>query len=175
MRKRTRIAVTALVAVLGFGAAGLAWAAYTETTQAEAAGGAGGDLLPVATASPTYIYDNPPQNQLFPDHEASVTFQVTNPNHIDVNVTGISAGAGWVNVTGGTNPNNNATRTICEGKLSADTPVVFLINGNPTTLIPANSTVTVKLVDAINLAVDAPNSCQGMVFDTEWDIAIANA
>lgn len=176
MRKRTRIAVIALVAMLGFGAAGLAWAAFTKTSTATAVGGSGGQLVDLQTLNTAYVYqDSAPD--LYPNKSATVKLHVKNPNDVAITVTGI-AGSGK-NVTTVV----AADAPYCAGLLNQNAIATFDVHNTSDVLtnddvtsytIPAGAEVVLVLTNGLTFG-DADNRCQNMDFSTIWSISIANA
>lgn len=170
MRKRTRIAVIALVAALGFGASGLAWAYYTETATANAVDGKSADMKAlVITENPTYVYDN--ADGLYPGHNASVKIVVSNPNKVAVTVTKVTNTEETVTAQDQTN------NPYCKNQLDVAVTPAFTGNGGPNAdslVVPADGAITLTLTNAISLAANTTNVCQGMDFDLKYDVESTN-
>lgn len=163
MRNRTRIAVIALVAMLGIGAAGLAWAYFTGTTNATASGGVGGSLTSLEQVSTQYVYE-PGQTALYPGHAADVRIEVKNNNQVPVEIVTITAGA--INTT--TPGCATALETVVSGHhIEGASPANSFV-------IAAGATVVLKLPAGVKMKTTADNSCAGTGFATSWSIGIEN-
>ncbi len=170
--------VVAGVAALGIATAGIGWAWFTENATAEAAGGAGGNLLPLATGtSAQYVYDTG-HNGLFPNKNADVKITVTNPAE-----NGVTVVVGDV-VPAATNPksvtaltpasvNTESNRNTCAGWLAVNANPNFAPESGDLELAPGDS-VALVLSDAVALDYQATNICQGMTFTTQWDVVSEN-
>ncbi len=176
MRKRTRLAVIALAAVLGVSALGVAWAVFSETVVASATGGKGENLAAVQPLSYAYVYDTGHAG-LFPGRNADTRIQVKNPNTVDVTVTSVvpdSPASSSKTVTAASGV--AADSTYCSNKLTVSTtsPTDFTIEGRSDHVIPAGESVVLIIPNSVALDISADNRCEGMDFTTHWDIAISN-
>jgi hypothetical protein len=160
MRKRTRIAVIALVVALGFGASGLAWAYFSETTNAQAAGGGTATMAALVVETPTYVYDSG-DNKLWPGHAADVKIPLKNTNAVPVQIMSVTA-AGVV--------------SSCAG-ITQDATSLSLWNGATQIsdgIIPSNATYTLVITDGVKLDASATAACETQGFSTEWNVVAEN-
>jgi hypothetical protein len=148
MRKRTKIAVATLVALVAIGVSA-AYAAWTATGNGS---GSGAALIAQAlTVNPV----TPSQSgaSLYPGGPAGwVYLTITNPNPFAVNVTHISWGT----------PTSTNTTNCPSSQISLDA-------GAPSTLnvtVPANGVSSaLQIFSVLDLAHTAPDGCQGVIFN----------
>jgi hypothetical protein len=156
---RTLVAASAAAGILGI--AGLAYAAFFETTNAEATV-ASGDLAPLGVVgTPQTDYEGT-QKYLWPNHPADVVIEVSNSNEVGVKVTAVTKLT--VTATG----TSDAT---CDDYIQVNPVVVE--GGMP--IVPANGKATLRLLDVLTLTNAAPDLCQGATFKTTWQVAGVNA
>ncbi len=162
MRKRTRIAVIALIVALGFGASGLAWAYFSETTNAVAGGGANGNMSALVNGTAEYTYDND-DDVLFPGHSAAVKIPLTNDNPVAVEIISIVPGA-------------PAGTCASELEFSLAGAKLQTTGGVDVTgwQIPADTTYHLVLPAGVKLKTSATNACEGTAFSTTWTINAEN-
>jgi hypothetical protein len=174
MRNRTRLAVIAIVAALGVTTIGVSWAWFTETQVADASGGAGADMLPMTVTAPVYVYENG-QNGLYPNRWADLKLTVANPadNNINVTVTSVVPATTNPKNVSATIPNSSANRSYCEGLLIMSAGPTIAAEAGDLVLIPGESVVVV-LDNAVALDPSADNRCQGMTFETQWNVVAQN-
>lgn len=164
MRKRTRIAVIALVAMLGFAGAGIAWAWFSSTTTATASGGAAGSLAALTPGGTQYVYETG-QTALYPNHAADVRLQITNGNQVPVEIVSVVPGA------------KSTTTPGCDAFLVTSVAGGYVIEGaSPANnlVIAAGATVVLNITDGVAMDDDADNSCAGTGFSTSWTINVEN-
>jgi hypothetical protein len=171
-RNEVRVLVTATGIAAALGVAGFAFAGFFETTDARATDGKGGDLRPliVKAGSVRSLFDS--EDGLFPGHSADITMVVSNPNKISMTVASINpAASGAKTVTGGTTPDDAATRQYCADRLVMEATPAFAVNGFATgRRVPSAAEVTIVLRSAITLNPDTDNRCQTMQFTTRWTV-----
>ncbi len=164
MRKRTRIAVIALVAMLGLGVAGISWAWLSSSATATASGGAGGTLTALTPGSTQYVYETG-QTALYPNHAADVRLQITNGNQVPVEIVSVVPGVKTTTISG------------CDAFLVTSVAGGFAIEGaSPANnlVIPAGATVVLAITDGVAMDDDANNACAGTGFSTSWTINVEN-
>ncbi len=164
MRNRTRIAVIALVAMLGVGAAGLAWAWFNETTAATASGGSNANMVALDAGAASYTTDTA-DNKLWPNHFATVKIPLGNTNPVPVELISVT-----VNPTG--------TTGSCAADLEQNASSLSMLDdaGNAISgfVIPANKTYTLVITNGVKLKATADTACQATSFTTGWDIKAEN-
>lgn len=163
MRKRTKSAIVAAVAVLGIATAGISWAYLTSTTNANAAGGASGNLSALAQVSTEYVYEAG-QTTLYPGHAADVRITVKNNNEVPVEIVAITAAS------------INTTTPGCATALETAVSGHHIEGASPANsfVIAAGATVVLNLPDGVKMKTTADNSCAGTGFSTAWTINIEN-
>ncbi len=163
MRKRTRIAVIALVALLGIGVAGISWAWLTSTATATAGGGAGGTLVALTPGATQYVYETG-QTALYPDHEADVRLEITNSNQVPVEIMTVVPGA------------TTTTTPGCAAFLVTSAATYVIEGASPANnmVIPAGATVVLNITDGVGMSNTATNACAGTGFSTSWTINVEN-
>lgn len=171
--KRKRNLLVASLAALGtVAAATTAWAVFSASSNADATG-TGGQLQAFTLDTPTTVYPNN-EGALFPNHSANVTIVLTNPNTVAADVSSVEFVS--VDVTGGTTPNNNATRVYCEGQIEHALNPNFSTNGAVYRQVPPNGAqVTLTIPGALTLKGDTDNRCMGMQFTSKWKVEASNA
>jgi hypothetical protein len=158
---RAITATGAAAAVIGI--AGLAWAAFFESTSTSA-NAASAEMVPLAVVgTPTVDYEGS-QTALWPDHPADVVIVVKNNNEIAVDVTEV-VNTGVVAV--------NGTATSCASYVQVSNPIV--VQGGLPTVAGSGGESTLRLVGALTLLDSAPNTCQNGTFSTTWTVTGANA
>ena len=162
--------VTTVATVLG--GAGFVFTGLFPAIDANATDGRGGGLRPLTVDAATVrsIFDSP--DGLFPGHSADITMRVTNPNRIAVTVTSITPAAQSAKqVTAGTTPDDEPTRTYCADRLLLTSDPAFTLNDDPADRrLPAGAEATLLLRSAVTLNPDTDNRCQAMQFQTRWTV-----
>lgn len=148
MRKRTKIAVATLVALVAIGVS----AAYAAWTATGTGSGAGAALVAQAmTVNPV----TPSQSgaSLYPGGPAGwVYLTITNPNSFAVQVTHINWGT----------PTSTNTASCPNSQISVDASAPSTLN----VTVPANGvTGALQIFNVLDLAHSAPDGCQGIVFN----------
>jgi hypothetical protein len=175
-RSQIRVLAIATGLVATLGVAGFASAGFFETTDASATDGRGGDLRPlvVKAGSVKSLFDS--DDGLFPGHSADISMVVSNPNKISMTVTSINpAASGAKTVTGGTTPDDAATRRYCADRLVLEATPAFAVDGYATgRRVGAGAEVSIVLRSAVTLNPDTDNRCQSMQFETRWTVVGRN-
>lgn len=167
MRNRTRIAVIALVAFLGLGATGLAWAYFSQTTSAQA-DGATGNMSALVQGATTYEFPSSTDGKLWPGHSGNVIIPLENKNGVPVLVKTITGTA-----VGGSCASNisQSTSTWALYAPGVGAPVADQ-NSASNAIIPAGATYTLVITNGVTMNTTA--TCQNVNFSSTWSILAEN-